>query len=151
MLRAPRPGDGHPPHGADAIPAARPGDGVRAGEAPQLQHPWLRPPLQPRRARRRHVLQLPAPVRLRRPQVHRGLHQPPPCRRLIEICFVVAAGPYVVVLTACTSSTHVRTYCRRHTCMECARACKRINASRMHIIIRVRIYIATYICTHIQL
>jgi hypothetical protein len=77
MLRASRSGDGHPPHGTGAVPAARAGDSVRAVEAPQLQHPRLRPPLQPRRARRRHVLQLPAPDRLRRPQVHRALYQPP--------------------------------------------------------------------------
>jgi hypothetical protein len=43
MLRASRSGDGHPPHGTGAVPAARAGDSVRAVEAPQLQHPRLRP------------------------------------------------------------------------------------------------------------
>lgn len=71
MLREPEPDDGDPQDGAGAVPAAGEGDGVRAG-------PRLRPPLQPRRARRRRLLQLPAPGRLRRPEVHRTLHLPPP-------------------------------------------------------------------------
>lgn len=78
MLREPEPDDGDPQDGAGAVPAAGEGDGVRAGGAPQLHHPRLRPPLQPRRARRRRLLQLPAPGRLRRPEVHRTLHLPPP-------------------------------------------------------------------------
>ena len=90
VLRGPKPDDGDPPDGACGVPAAGAGDGVRAVKAPQLQHARLRPPLQPRRTRRGHVLQLPAPERLRRTEVHWALHRRPTCWCLISLITMIA-------------------------------------------------------------
>ena len=116
MLRGPKPDDGDPPDGAGAVPAAGAGDGVRAVKAPQLQHARLRPPLQPRRTRRGHVLQLPAPERLRRTEVHRALHRRPTCWCLISLMTMIAGRDTEYNLALLHAHFAVRT-CVVHACM----------------------------------
>ena len=66
MLREPPANHGDPPLRVRAVLAAGAAAGVRPRVAPELQHQGLRRVLQPRPARRRRLLQLPARGRLRR-------------------------------------------------------------------------------------
>ena len=68
-VRKPAANGGDPPVRVHRVPAGGAAGDRRAGVARQLQHQGLRRLLQPRRPRRRRLLQLPEGGRLRWPEV----------------------------------------------------------------------------------